>query len=403
MKAVATGPLTASITPMIRCAVAVVVGFISVLSSGAPGASPEDFHLAGIEPVVRPVQFRALLKDLELGPGEIEAGEMLLRDYGDGMQKVLRDLESKQAEDRARLDAALRGEIRISADELRALRISLRTAARAACDTADGHVSRMAEWATLLSMASPAVQREAINRFHRSVYLTGKGRGALVDIASLAIESDDVASVSDEAINDALAEYTSSLGQRARDDALMARSHQFDDGIAAITNDADTRRDLQASCSGRWRERVALHDQAVEVIAAMIDAPAVPAWRAVAAAALFPSIYQKLEAYRAAEWVKANASESVAAHADACLESSRRRLNQLREEAVALLRQGREAGVDLEHDASSLVDDATEVRMRFLRNSGERSVLEQEMLDCVLRSLTDGQKAAVRHILRTAA
>jgi hypothetical protein len=99
--------------------------------------------------------------------------------------------------------------------------------------------------------------------------------------------------------------------------------------------------------------------------------------------------------------VQENAAESVAAHAEACLAASRTRLGQLRQEAVSLVRQGREVGVDLEHDASALVESAAEIRMKFLRNSGERSVLEQEMLDCVMRPLTDGQRAAVRYVLRT--
>jgi hypothetical protein len=386
---------------MTRLSAAILIGFLSVPAFGAPSASPEDFHLAGIEPVVRPVQFRALLHDLEMGPSEMEAGEMLLRDYGDGMQTVLENLRSKQANDRARLDAALRGEIRISADELRTLRIALRTAARSACETADDHVGRMVEWSTLLSSAEPTVQKEAIGRFHRSVYLTGKGRNALVDIAAIAADSDAAAPISDEKIAKALAEYTSSLAQRARDDAVFNRSHQFDDGIAAITKDSDKRRDLQFASSTRWRDRIAMHDQAVEVIATVLGASAAPAWRAVASAALFPSIYRRPEAYRAAKWVQSNVSESAAVHVASCIESSRQKLNKLREEAVSLLREGREAGADLEHDASSLVESATAARMKFLRNSGERSVIEQEMLDCVMRPLTDGQRAAVRRVLRT--
>jgi hypothetical protein len=386
---------------MVRMVIWILLGVFSAPATGGPSASPEQFRLAGIEPIVTPAQYRELLLDLDMGPGELEAGELLLRDYGDAMQQVLSDLESRQTADRELLDSVLRGESRISADELRRLRISLRTAARSACETADEHVVEMVEWATLLSMAEPQVKRDAVGRFNRRVYLAGKGRDALIDIAQLAMASDEVGQVEDSEIERSLQGYTSSLATRARIDALTARSRQFDDGIAAITKDSDKRRKLQGEGSTRWRERMSLHDQAVEAVAGLLDASQVPSWRAAAAAALFPSIYRQPDALRAARWVQENAAESVAAHAEACLAASRTRLGQLRQEAVSLVRQGREVGVDLEHDASALVESAAEIRMKFLRNSGERSVLEQEMLDCVMRPLTDGQRAAVRYVLRT--
>ncbi len=369
----------------------------------ADSTGPTEFAVAGIGPIVTPMAFHAFLDDLQLEPGQREAARFLLEDYGNEMRGVLEALRTRQAEDRARLDQALSGTLRLKPDELRSLRISLQSAVAEACSVADQHVDRMVEWAILLSTASDEQQHRAIGRLHRTLYLDGVDRSALVDISHLAQEAvhEELAGVDPSAVDAALGTYAASIAGLARADALAHRAARFDDGAAAIRGDQQARIELQRESAARWSARMQLQDTAVEAVAALLSPEAADVWRLRTSGRLFPSIYEPIEAERASKWIKDNGSFAQGRAASTCLKERLSKLESLRREAESLLREGRRAGVDLDHEASAHVESAIDLRMRYLRNSGERSVLVQEMLDCVLRPLTEGQRAAVDRILRT--
>jgi len=366
---------------------------LALSAPASPGSEAAAFRRVGIEPIVQPADYRRFLQELELGKDEIGAADMLFEDYEYAMRSLLAELQATQEQERARLDAALRGEIRLSGPDLRALRVSLRTAASDACDVADGKIEEMTSFASILSPLDDAAKEAAIGAFHRRVYLSGADREALVDVTAVIPEG----VLSAAAANGAIDSYQKALSQRARSDALAVRRARFGDGIASINQDSGERKAHQASISRLWCERMVIHDALLKAVEGSSDPPV---WRRHVDAALFPSVYGRGEGRLVAEWIAKNGSADQASATIACTAATERRLAELRREAVALLREGRAAGVDLDHDAAALVEGVAMLRMQYLRNSGERSVLEQELMDCLLRPLSDGQRAAVRRVLR---
>lgn len=364
----------------------------------------EALRQAGIEPVVSPNDFRAFMTDLQLDPGEMDAAEILLDDYASGMRSILHALHVQQERDRARLDAALDGRVRLTADQIRELRMSLRLAVRDAWVVADQQLNEMVEWGTLLSRADAAAQALAIGQFHRRVYLTGQGRAGLVDVTALVAEAADkeLSHIDRESVHAALLTYCQEIANVAQDDALAVRGAKIVDAMAALQDDAAGRISLQRDSATRWQARMALQDAAISVVATLLassDADALERWTDRVNAAFFPSVCHVLDAVGAAEWVVKNGTREQEVEARSCLDETMGKIRSLREEAILLLREGRMFGVDLDHDVASLIPKAFDVRMRYLRNSGERSVLEAALFDCVVRSLSDGQKAAIRRIL----
>ena len=362
----------------------------------------EAFRQAGIEPVVSPDDFRSFMADLQLGREEMDAADLLLEDYAGGMHQVLTDLHSEQERDRQRLDAALDGRLRLTADAIRELRLSLRVAVQNSWKVADERLREMVEWATLLSRRDAAAQSRAIGRLHRRVYLTGTGRAGLVDVGELVAEAEELDELDDAAVRMALATYDRSIAATAMDDALAVRRARITDAMASLRKDTAARASLQRESAERWRVRMAIQDAAIAAVHRLLKSSGDEAsrkWTDRVNAAFFPSVCGRLDAVIAADWVAKNGAAAQAAQVRTCVSDSTADLRTLRSEAVALLREGREIGVDLDHDAASLVSEAMDVRMRYLRNSGERSILEREMYDCVVRSLSDGQRAAIRRIL----
>ncbi|MDG1838770.1 MAG: hypothetical protein P8I91_08215 [Phycisphaerales bacterium] len=376
----------------------------AVLSTfAAPHDEVQAFQLAGVEPIVAPSDFRLFVSDLQLGLDERDAADLLLDDYAASMRTVLSDLRAHQAADRDRLEAALSGKIRLDAHTIREIRIALLTIVADACQLADGHISEMIEWAVLLSPADASTISQATGRFERRVFLVGGNREGLVDITILAEEAskEELSAADSDTIDMTLGSYNKSIAAIARSDAVHVRDARIQDGIAALRSQNDARRSLQQDLAMQWIMRMELQDAAVSGIAKILDDEATAAWQARANQSLFPSVCGRLDADRAHRWAQANVSNTVSAVGQKCIDTSMPRLLSLRAEAMTLLREGRSLGVDLDHEAASLVEPAYELRMKYLRNSGERSVLEQEMLDCVLRPLTDGQRAAVRRLIMT--
>ena len=371
--------------------------------SAAPGNEEQAFRLAGVEPIVAPSDFRLFVTDLQLGSDERDAADLLLDDYATGMREVLGDLRARQAIDRDRLEGALSGKMRLDAGTIREIRIELQTIVADACQLADGRIAEMIEWAVLLSPADARTISQATGRFERRVFLVGGNREALVDITVLAeaASEEELSATESAAIDTALGNYDKSIAAIARADAVHVRDARIQDGLAALRGEDDARRSLQQDLAMQWIIRMKLQDAAVSSIAKLLDDKAAATWQARANQSLFPSVCSWLDADQAHRWVQANASNMVAVAGEKCIEASMPRLRSLRAEAVTLLREGRSLGIDLDHDAASLIEPAYELRMKYLRNSGERSVLEQDMLDCVLRPLTDGQRAAVRRLIMT--
>ncbi len=384
---------------MCLCILAIASGQVGPASQREADA----FRTVGIEPVVTPDAFRRFTVELRLGDAEREAANLLLDDYAADMRRLLDDTKARQAADRAQLDAALDGRARLDANALRQVRISLRTIVADACRQADAKLDEMTEWATLLSPADELTMRTATGNFYRAVCLTGGSREGLVDVADLASEARDeeLGEIDVKAVAAALTEYGDSLAAIARNDSQHARDSRILDDLAALRGESTERVALQEERGRRWIARMQLQDAAVQTVAALLSSDAAEAWKMRADAALFPSVCSPPDAIRAAEWVAANAEPAVAETAARCIGASMGRLRALRVEAVQILREGRAAGVDLDHEAAALVTEAMPIRMRYLRNSGERSVLEQDMLDCVLQPLTDGQRAAVGRVLMT--
>ena len=374
----------------------------SSLCLGANDA--EVLRQAGIEPVVSPNDFRAFMTDLQLGVDEMDAAEVLLDDYATGMRSVLDSLRAQQERDRSMLDAALDGRVRLTAIQIRELRMSLRRAVQDAWSVADEQLNEMVEWGTLLSQADLATQARAIGQFHRRVYLTGQGRDGLVDIADLVAEAADeeLTNITEESVRTALSTYHEAIADVAKADALAVRGAQITDAMAAIEDDTTRRASLQRNSATRWQERMTLQDAAIAAVATLLaasDPDSVSRWTDRVNAAFFPSVCSKLDAVVAAEWIAKHGEPEQANVAHACMNASMEKIRSLRHEAILLLREGRRIGVDLDHDAAPLIREALTVRMQYLRNSGERSVLESAFFDCVVRSLSDGQRAAVHRIL----
>ncbi len=393
----ARGAIIGTMLAMCMCAIAVATGQVT------PNASneSESFRTVGIEPIVAPDVFRRFTVDLQLGEAEREAANLLLEDYAASMRDLLKETRERQAADRAQLDAALDGRVRMNAAALRQVRISLRTIVADACRIADSKLDEMIEWAMLLSPADQATIQAAVGKFHRRVCLEGESRDALVDVTALASAAmaSELRDLDEQVIASTLDAYAASLAKIARADAQYVRDSRIKDDLAALRGEAAERVMLQKDEGGRWTARMQLQDAAVQAVAALLNQDAADAWRLRADAALFPTVCRTPDAARATEWIVANAGEAAAETARRCMASASDRLRALRVEAVVILRAGRAAGVDLDHEAAALVEDAAEIRMRYLRNSGERSVLEEDMLDCVLQPLTDGQRAAVRRVL----
>ena len=120
------------------------------------------------------------------------------------------------------LDAALDGRVRLTAIQIRELRMSLRRAVQDAWTVADEQLNEMIEWGTLLSQADPATQARAIGQFHRLVYRTGQGRAGLVDIVDLvaAAADEELTNISAVSLPTPLSTYLEAIAEFVKADAF---------------------------------------------------------------------------------------------------------------------------------------------------------------------------------------
>lgn len=377
----------------------------AIIAYGAPGNTAADYRLAGIEPVVTPPDFRLLMDELGLTDQDADTASMLMDDYADSMRSVLAELGQQRADDRQRLDLAIDGRIRISPEELRGIRLSLRTAVQASWTVADGKLAELVEWATLISPLTPEAQHDAIAQFHRRVFLRESSNDALVDLARLieAGQTEELDGLPPEQLDEALQQWKIAAAHFAKEDALAVRQRRLADDVASLRQQTSVREQLSKQAAQGWLGRMRVHDAGTDAIAVVIvqtkGSEAAATWRRRVRQACFPDVSGNIDAEVAARWVIANGSETQQHDAARCLAQSQDSLESLRVEAVRLLREGRSIGVDLAHEAAAGIEKASQLRMQYLRNSGERSLLAQEVLDCVQRGLTEGQRAAIRRVL----
>jgi hypothetical protein len=224
----------------------------TLMAFAAPDRRQDEFKTAGIEPIVQPRIFQMLLMDLGLSEAQREMASLLLEDYGVSMREVLESLRSQQAQDRELLDAALSGRMRLNPEQLRDVRIRLRTSAANACKTADARVDELVEWATLLAAVDDAQRQIAVGRFHRNLYLDLRHGEALVDIERVAIASEDIVGMDQSVLDQTLQGYRAAMASRARSDAQACREARFSDGVAAIQNRDAERIDIQRTLADLW-------------------------------------------------------------------------------------------------------------------------------------------------------
>ncbi len=377
----------------------------AIIAHGSPGNTAVDYRLAGIEPVVTPPDFRLLMDELGLTDQDADTASMLMDDYADSMRSVLVELGQQRADDRQRLDSAIDGRIRISPEELRGIRLSLRTAVQASWTVADGKLAELVEWATLISPLTPEAQRDAIAQFHRRVFLRESSNDALVDLARLieAGQTEELDGLPPEQLDEALQQWKIAAAHFAKEDALAVRQRRLADDVASLQRQTSVREQLGKQAAQGWLDRMRVHDAGMDAIAVIVaqtkGSEAAATWRRRVRQACFPDVSGNIDAEVAARWVIANGSQTQQDDAARCLAQAQDSLESLRVEAVRLLREGRAIGVDLAHEAAAGIEKASQLRMQYLRNSGERSLLAQEVLDCVQRGLTEGQRAAIRRVL----
>ncbi|MCH2141487.1 MAG: hypothetical protein MK077_00595 [Phycisphaerales bacterium] len=384
-----------------------VLSILMLAGIAAPGDSASEYRIAGIEPVVTPYHFRNLMDQLGLSEQDSDTAAVLMDDYAQDMRQVLVELASQRDSDRERLDAAIDGRIRVSPEELRSIRISMRTAVVPSWDVADGKLADLVEWATLISPLPASTQQTAVGDFYRQVFLRESSRDGMVDLHRLLDRAlaEELTGMTREEIAPALFAWTREASLFAKRDAWTVRQHRLDDDLAALRNQPEVRITLQQEAAHGWLRRIAILDDGAQAVAVVVETKLGPgpaaAWKRRVRGACFPNVSGRIDAEVASQWVMRNGDTSQQQAALDCLAQQAANLEALRAEATNLLRQGRAIGIDLAHESASKVSDATSLRMKFLRNSGERSVLIQEMLDCVQGSLSEGQRAAIRRVLIT--
>lgn len=373
----------------------------------APGDTASDYRIAGIEPVVTPSHFRSLMDQLGLSDQDSDTAAVLMDDYAQDMRQVLVDLVAQRDADRERLDAAIDGRIRVSPADLRAIRVSMRAAVLPSWDVADSKLADLVDWATLMSPLPDSAQQMAVAEFYQQVFLRESSRYAMVDLERLAelALAEELAGMTRDELDPGLARWKQMALASAKRDALAVRKHQLDDDLAALQGQEETRLDLQREAAQGWLRRMDMLDQGADAVGVIVEqrlgSAAASAWKQRVRAACFPQVSGRIDAEIAGTWVAQNGDPAQQQEAARCIDANRAQLEALRAEAATLMRQGRAMGIDLAHESASKVADATALRMKFLRNSGERSVLIQSMLDCVQRPLSDGQRAAILRIIRT--
>lgn len=386
--------------------------FALVLAVVTVAADPASMTADGLLPVARPDHVRAFTQALQLDRGQLDTVSLVIDDYESFMREAHEALVAKSKASRDKLNDAFSGRRRLSIDAIRALRQDIESAPREVWPDLDDRLEELHDTLAIVS-ALPTSQVEAASRiFRRQVLLH-----AMFDdnTASYAAESLDVAAIAQAAADDELSgvdavamakllgAYHQTLDTRLPVLFKARRESRVADALAAIAEDDATRLTLMKASADRWLEQSAVHMQAIDAIAVLANAAggegARAAWLQRAQQTRFPGLYDDNRLQVISEWVLANGNsaqrEAVPAAYAAWLESA----GPVAMKMAALLQQGFEQGVDLQHDAVALKSEAVDLRRTWLQSSGDRQVRLETARAAIERHLTDGQRAAIRRVI----
>jgi len=383
-----------------------------VLTLASTTADPASMAADGLLPVARPTHVRAFTEALQLDRGQLDTVSLVIEDYESSMRDAHDALVARAQASRDKLDAAFSGRRRLSMDAIRTIREDIESAPRDVWPELDDRFEELLDTLTIVSVL-PAAQVDAAARtFRRQVLLqamfndqTASYAATALDVANLVDTAlaEELADVDTSSLEGVLATYHQTLDSRLSGWFKARRAAHVSDGLASIVGDDVTRIELMKASAERWLEQTAMHEQAIEAIATLADAAggdrARSAWLRRAQRVRFPGLYDDDRLEVISEWVLANGNElqraAVPAAYAAWLESAR----PVAMKMAALLRQGFEQGVDLQHDAVALKPEAVELRRTWLQSSGDRQVRLETARAAIERHLTDGQRAAIRRVI----
>ena len=373
---------------------------------------PSGMAADGLVPVASPDHVRAYAQALGLVDNQQGTAALVVEDYEVAMRAAHAAMLQTTQSARDQLDDAFAGRRRLSADAMRALRIEIEGAPRDAWPIIDARLDELTDTLALLSMRSDADVTAASRAFRRTVLQqavldqrTSAAAMMRLDVRALAgtASESELAGVDDSSIDSALAGYQMSLNAQMPAMFKAWRSAGVDDALAAITLDHAARNAIMAASADRWEALNALHLDAIESVAGLARAAGGDAagisWLRRCERARFPELYDDplLRAMR--DWIDQHGDEVQRAAVQPVYDSWLESVRPVAVSMSGLLRQAFALGADLQHDAVARHAEAAKLRRSWLQASGDRQVRLEAAKSAMERSLTDGQRAAVRRTM----
>jgi hypothetical protein len=390
--------------------------------AGAALAQPAASRLADVAPRLERTNFSAALTDAELARGERDLLMALFEDYRSGLQEIASDLEARRIEaGRDRFDDAIAGRIRLSPDEIKALRGDIARADLMTWAPATAALSDLLELCGLSLEPGAAARFEAeVPALRRAAFL---GSLAAADAGRLeAGESVDLQQLLSAAVREelngapigqletVLAAWAAAIDPILPVTAGEIRAARIQRGIARSLRDPQAVAAADAELIAAWRR---LHgpleaaSRRIEEIARGTGGDgAAAAWRDRVQRASFPWLYEGARRPElAADWMGRNVSDAgLVARGRELAATWRVDRAACDAETVALMVEARTQEDRIVHPRADLGllggGRAAEIFRELLRISGRAEQIDREAEEAIAALLTPTERSRMRADVR---
>ncbi len=397
---------------------ALFVAFCVSFSSAAIGAAGETAR-DYVQPYVTRVQYQELLESIDLDRDQQFIATAIYSDYANMIDDAV-DAANQLAVDAGRdtVDAVLSGRVRMTADELRSLRVNVLKAHTTVWPTVDAALYDLLEGTQAILNSVQAQQADPVLLgLRRDLYLeparmqqysseyAGEGVCLLDLVAEARTDGGELAGVDNRQLQQLLRTYEMQLDQVLPDVAAKLRQASVDRRLASIDRDDRAERAADARLLQPWQQLYDLNRRTAQAIAGLAADPAdSQALMDRFHTACFPWLLDDALADRQYDWLS---KQSLADPASSQIEQAytlyRKQRRVLAESMIELIVDARLTLAVPMHpmmDPTDVPDDAAEVYEQMIRITGEQKAARSQVRDAFNAALTTAQRKAMNRAVR---
>lgn len=414
-----------SVAPVSAAASAAAAVSASHAGTSVIGMQPAASRLADVAPRLERTIFSAALANAGLARGERDLLMALFDDYRSGLQQLASDLEARRIEaGRDRFDDVIAGRLRLSPDEIKALRRDIARADLATWPPATAALADLLDLCDISLDPDPAARFQAeVPALRRAAFLGSlaadeAGRleaGESVDLEPLLFVAarEELAGAPAGQLETILAAWAAAIDPILPVTAGEVRAARIERGIARSAGDARDLADADAKIIAAWRR---LHgpleaaSRRIEDIARDAGGDgAAAAWRDRVQRASFPWLHGAARRPEmAADWMGRNVSDAVlVAEGRALAATWRVDRAACDSETIALMIEARIQQDRIVHPRADLGllggGRAAEIFRELLRISGRAEQIDREAEEAIAKLLAPADRSRMRADVRAMA